>query len=873
MSFKTLFKWFSYLLVFILLQNSMFAQSGSLTDEQFNEHLKSYINKLLMQYGEQSIEKERYLVQQIRMINEEIKSRVGSVSTKRVQYFNKLQGSLSEIRALKNRLPASSGQLYSFIEDLEKRIESTIDKGVMDYKRQRVFDDAIQLLYLAEELIKLDPAINISANPQIAEGLSKTNKKMASTFGSSGSSFSTGAGGSAATIFDVYKEWQKTERIKYHLRLTDIELIKTRLIKKSTVNDLQRMFKRELRHAGQAFNFRYFELAQLSFAEILKKYSQTGDLDDISFYMAECNYQLGRFNMAEEQFEELINEYPSSSFAPKTYKRLIEINSHFERYGDAVNHFRQMQNIISASDSEYEESLLMAVNASLNGKFFEDAVSLSYEFSPQSPLYDYARFIQAKALSGAQNFEEAFTILKSILETSNLEPDFRFDILAKMGYIQYELGKPKEAIIYYDQIAGSYSNYDRVLMGYGWSFYNIEIEKRITDRNFKNAKQYLELVINNFLNSEYNLEARTLLGYINQLEFDTNGAIDNFRFAYNAKEVKQQSDDLNEQQSKLQEVLNSANRLERQAIEAKNLSAFNRAIIMREKVEQPLFKLKYSDLSPVGMAAKNEVGRLKNQLQELDRLKEKAVEKNDDVLVERIETMQLKIYRAINSYPLESSSVLGFNYFDEHPLARKESVVESENKKISQMRTESSKERTEIIREIARLDIQIQNAKSRRDYKKLANLEISKDRFVDLVKKLDYLDTWVYSMKMRQTNINLNRWSDYGAFGLANVNFAVRSQQKEQIGLMREQIQKINDLLAKRKQNVVHKIRQIQNEITLMTRRVRRQERIREREELNRQFEESYFDTHETETIETDDVNNTDINTIPPSFDDEESDQ
>jgi len=872
MSFKTLSKWFSYLLVFILFQNSINAQTGIMTDEQFSDHLKSYINKLLTRHGENNIEKERYLVQQIRMINEEIKSRVGSVSSKRAQYFDKLEGSLSEIRALKNRLPASGGQLSSFIDDLENRIESTIDNGVMDYKRQRVFDDAVQLLYLAEELIKLDPAINLSANPQIVKGLSSANQKMVSTFGSSGSVLSKDISSTPSTIFDVYNEWQKTERIKYHLRLTDIELVKKRLIKKSTIGDLKRMFDREIQHAVQAFNFSYYELAQLSFAEILKKYSQVGELDDIQFYMAESNFQLGRFNMAEEQFEEVINEFPASAYTPKTYKRLIEITNHFERYSETIDHFKQMQNIISSSDKEYEESLLMTINASLNGKFYEEAVSLSYEISPQSPLYNYSRFIQAKALSGAQNFEEAFTVLQSILETANLEPDFRFDILAKMGYIQYELGNPQQSIVYYDEIAGNYSNYDRVLMGYGWAFYKMEIDKLISERNFKNAKQYLELVINNFLNSEYNLEARTLLGYINQLEFDTNGAINNFRYAFNAKEIKQHSDNLNEQQTKLEEVVKKSNRLESRALQSKNMEAFNRAIVMREKVEQPLFKLKYSDLSPVGMAATNEIGRLKSQLTELDRLKQKALDKNDDVLVDRIETMQLKIYRTINSYPLESSTVLGFNYFDEHPLARKESVVESENNKIAEMRSESTTERKEIVRKLARLDIQIQNAKSRRDYKKLSNLEISKDRFVDLLKKLDYLDTWVYSMKMRQTNINLGRWSDYGAFGLANVNFAIRGMQKEQIGQMREQIQKINDLLMKRKQNVVHKIRQIQNEITLMTRRVRRQERVREREELNRQFEESYFDTHETETKETDDINNTD-NTIPPSFEEDESDQ
>jgi hypothetical protein len=346
---------------------------------------------------------------------------------------------------------------------------------------------------------------------------------------------------------------------------------------------------------------------------------------------------------------------------------------------------------------------------------------------------------------------------------------------------------------------------------------------------------------------------------------DAKEAISNFRYAYNAKEIKLLSDDLNAQQNKLEEIVKTSAELEKKALQSRNIDAFNRAIEMREKVEEPLFKLKYSDLSPVGMAARNQIGQLKSQADELERLKQKAYEKNEEAIVDRIEEMQLKIYRAINAYPEANESSLGFNYFDEHPLARKESVVENENRKREDIRQETRQQRNEIAQKISRLDVEIANAKSRRDYKKLAHLEISRERFVDLLAKLDYVETWVYSMKMQGTNINLSRWSDYGAFGMANVNFAVRQQQKEQIGTMREQIQKINDLLMRRKENVEHRIGQITDEITLMTRRVRRQERIREREELNRQFEESYFDTHETES-ENPNLND---NTLPPSFDDE----
>ena len=76
-----------------------------------------------------------------------------------------------------------------------------------------------------------------------------------------------------------------------------------------------------------------------------------------------------------------------------------------------------------------------------------------------------------------------------------------------------------------------------------------------------------------------------------------------------------------------------------------------------------------------------------------------------------------------------------------------------------------------------------------------------------------------------------------------------------------DQIVKINSILNSRKRLIEHKIQLIEGEINLMTRKVRQQERLREREELNRKFEESYFDTHTTEIESTSDV--------PPEFNEE----
>jgi len=854
----------------LLFVSSVLAQTD-LTTQQFNQHLEEYIQERLTRVSKESLDKERFLIQQIRMLNDEIKSRVANVSEKRDNYFSKLERNLNEIRDLKRRLPGGSGgSLIGFINDLEKRIELTLENGIIDYKRQQVFDDAVQLLYLAEELMKLDPASNLSENPRIAEGIQETRAKFRTSFGDIVPSAGSGAPAGQATIFNLYDEWQRTERLSYLVRLTDVQIVKKRLLKNGTIAEIERMFKRELFRASEAFNLGRYEVARMSFDEMIEAYPSVGALDDVTFYKGESNFYLGRYNQARQDYQSVITNYPASAYVGESYRRLIYIADHFEQYDQAISYFRQMQSILSSQDYNYQRALLLAVNAAFKGGLFQDAVTLAYEIDPQSPYYDTVRFIQAQALAGTQNLEDARDAFNAILGERNLEPEFRFDVLTKLGFVLYEMGLPDQAVEKFKLINPDYSRYDLVMLGFGWSYYKIELDKRLSqNRDFSDAKRYLEIIVNDYTNSEYALEARTLLGYINQLEFDTNGAIDNFRYAYNAKDVKLLSDELNTQQDELEKIVDTAHDLEQEALVERNVEAFNRAVRMRESVEGPLFKLKYADLSPVGAAAASEVTRLRGQLEELDRLKALAVERNESEAVDRIEEMQLKIYRAINSFSGQQDSPLGFNYFDEHPLARKESVVEHDNARLIEMREESRTQREQILQKIARLDVEILNAKSRRDYKKMSNLEVAKNRFEDLLNKLDYVESWVYSMKTRSTNINLARWSDYGAFGLANVNFAVRALKDQQISDMRSQIQEINDLLNNRKQEIVHKINQIEDEITLMTRRVRRQERIREREELYRQFEESYFDTHESETeqpLNTVPPNNT----LPPNFEEEE---
>lgn len=837
----------------------------------FNQRLQAYVDELVGDLAKESIYRERFLVQQIRMINEEIKSRVGNPTEIRRQYFDRLQERLAEIKELKARLGRSGSRaLDGFIKELENRIKQTINAGVVDFKRQKVIEDAVQLLYLAEEMIKLDPGSSLEDDPRISTGLSKAQSGFLQSFGQESSYRPRSAASTVeepATIFDVYEEWRTTERLKYQLRWTDIQIIKNRLIRNATSLEKMRMFRRELRQAAEAFNYGYYDLSERSFAEIQKRYSDMGTLDDVIFYRAESNFIMGRYNHAEKGFNKLMTEAPSSVYLPTAYKRLMFIDMHFEEYESVLENFRRMQAVVASNDPNYDEARFLAAVAGLKGGYFGDAVSHASEIPPSSEYYFQGRYVLAEALAGGQNLQEAVSTFTSLISGTAVDPEMRFNILLKLGYIAYEMGNPQAAIRYFDQIASTFSRYDRVLIGYGWAHYKIEIDKELIDqRDLTAAKKYLELLLDLFPNSDYYLEARTLLGYVNQLELNPNAALRNFEYAFAMRDVKELSDDMNAERDRIRGMLDETEKLERKALKNNNPAAYERVKQLKSNLEKPMVELSYSDLSSVGVAAGSEISKLKNQINELDQLKKIAAEKGDKQIVKRIETMQLRIYRAINEYPVYNRSALGVNYFDEHPLARKESVVENQNSKVLQMREESRQEREKILQHIARLDVEISNARLRKDYTKLVRLELQRDRFNDLLKKFDYLESWTYSLDVRQTNINLARWSDYGAFGMANVNFAIRNLQREQATQMLDQINEINNAILERKENLEHIIAQIEDEITLMTRRVRRQERIREREELERQFEESYFDTHQSE-LEQQRVPDT---TLPPQMEEEE---
>ena len=319
-----------FLFLYFLLPHFVLTQKFSQEELEFYRALRSYVRSELIDFSRDFIIEEKFLIEQMRQINFEIRSRITNYDDVRTKYFEGLQERVNELSALKERISRTgSSKLLQFVNELQSRINVTINEGVIDFRRQKVFEDALQLLYLAEQMLNLDTGARIDSDPKISKGILESHDKFLSAFGEQKEITFTGSFDKKATIFDLFQEWKKTNIIEYKLRWTDVSIVKNKLISEGTAAEKDRMFKRELKSAVLAFNYRYYDLADRFFEELINTYDFITSKDDIYFYWAESNYNLGRYTIAKKYYMEVVDNYPGSPFIADVYDKLTRIGINF----------------------------------------------------------------------------------------------------------------------------------------------------------------------------------------------------------------------------------------------------------------------------------------------------------------------------------------------------------------------------------------------------------------------------------------------------------------------------------------------------------------------------------------------------------------
>lgn len=812
--------------------------------------LVQYVYEQYLRHGEETIPEQKFLISLMDLVNREVSKRLKNPGKARKKYFGELHGMLEEIEILKRRLKAANiRELDTFVNDLSRRIKITIDRGEVDFKKKKVFEDGLQMLYVSEETIKMDQ----SESPgDISANIARSKERLLKAFGEVDNDDGNILG-RPPTIYDLFVEWRRTEEVKYSLRLADVRLARKNLLKSAGLQEVQRMFNEEIKLAYTRFNYADYELAELLLSDVSEEYPLWGirNIDDVLFYKAESNFALNRLMHAEEDYNELIRQYPSTTYLAEVYGRLVQIHYTMNNYGKVVEFANLYQNLAALSNPEYYDIQFLQSMAHYQMGNFDETVATLLNVPEGHAYYYLAQYFIGNAYLDSDLLDDAVTSYLKLVNDLEAPAYLHARSLYKLSVVEYERDNYLAAINYLNEVAPGFSQYDKVLNALAWCYYEVERSKPAGEkRDFSQARFYAKRLIADYYASPYKMEATGLLAYINQSENEPLEAIDLYREVYQEK-VKRGS---------IETYIGERNRLEslhRDAIEEKeaalregNSEAYIRATDLIARLQVEIHGLDISETSSSGLLMFQEANAVIDQIKELNQLRLAAEESNNSVAVDRIDSLRVRLGAILETFPDEVFDPKSrVNFFDDYPVSKYVTEEELHHQQLEQKKKEVLDEIARIDMLVKEMDGQIVQASSRNNFDLVAKYEQKRRHLLQLKKRYDFLYVGIQETSSQENPYpEFNRWGDLGAFGIINVYFDQKQKSQGKLVKVADVFERVNKQLNYRKQVIEDKIKKIESEVRFMTMKARMEERARLRAERERAFRESYFDTRESET-------------------------
>lgn len=816
------------------------------SEEEFQNALSSYIKNLFVDFSEESIAKEKFLIALMRLVNHEMGSRIVNRRAAIERYFNDLKNQLDELRQLKGRLKtAGISELDAYVDELEVRMKTALNSDKLDYKKKKVFEDALQLLYVAEEMIKLD---QLSDPSNLNRKISRSKDQLLSAFGEVGE-LQNVALDVAPTIFNLFDEWRKTESFQYSARLTDVKVARSNLLKSGPVENISRMFADQLRYAYVNFNDFDYELAERLLEDLIQTYGKAGvrDFEDVYYYWGECNFALSRLLRAQQIFSQFLEQYPNTAYLSRTYGRLIQIAYKLERFEEVQRYFSIYQNVASPSEEEYYDIQFVVALSFYSLSDFNNAVEVLLSIPENNDFYAFAQYLIGTMYTAGQNYDLAIDVFNSLVNSRKTPLEFRNRSLLKLAQINYERSAYQQAITYVSSIPESFSRYDRVLNLLAWAHFMIEQngQSETEQRDYSQAKMYALNLLKDYYGSEHRMEAESLLGYIYQLENKLSLARNFYKNVYDSKTSRRSITEFLDERDSLIVLYNQALDREQEALREENRDAYQLAASTSTRIQEQIWELDYNEISSVGEELSQEINDLLFQMDEMNLLKEKARASGNTAAMVRIDSLINRLRTSIEMIPEAYSEQAMM--FSAYPVARRVANFEFNTRKNNQIRTEILDEINQIDLRLDALKTEVERARFKEDFKKVVSLEQKIQKLLAVRKKYDQLYAESFDLSPGVTYTEFDRWGDFGAVGIIDVDFGQRDRLQGRMANVSGLYNSIVDRISKRREVVEDQLKKIEAEIRFMTMKARLEERQRLRAEREQSFRETYFDTRTSE--------------------------
>jgi len=818
-----------FLLMFILFLSAcrnVFGALETIEDGKLDYYLKLRKEEFL----QTMIDKEKFLLNIAENVNDELWSRRDEGVEPSDMGINLLLSPKEVLAQEYTEEMMVLADLLDEIQRLEKRARQTVD-----------FEALEQLSKLKSQVgrvIQRQTGIN-QASIEISEkadvSTNNVNNKTGVSVAEDPVNSDLGNMERAEALFD---QWKYNRLLDYMHKMTQYNFLRIKLINTANAGQKRRMFQRDLRTALETFSEGDFALARMQLKDVLNTYSNISQLDDVQYYYCESCYGLNYMDEALAGYEQLIKDYPKSSFRIKALMRVIGI--HFI-YGDVAAIFENYQTLLYQKSRIDVESLgvitYLTGYAYFKSGHYGSALHILQNVPQQTSYYYSARYLVAACHSNLNQEDNAISVYQTL---SELRVQFKNDpmlfqirnnALLKLGLIYYERGENQPAMNYFERVSRDHSHYDLTLIAKAWSTYRSGQH----DETLKNVEGLLQ----NSLLSNYSYEAKVLAASSNEVLGHTDRAMDNLRQVYIAGQRVSQADEIAAGSPAGSDEMNELEQWEAAALH----SRYNEILSEVKKVSAFLHSGKEDEWSVADQnrsdSETNQEKKLKEEIRNLEGMEKQARLNQRNDLLRTIRGLKSELIVTLNEHS-RSSSGSDRGYYDD-PIIQRMGMAEYLRYLCRSLITETLREKERTKVDIQNAEKLIKEAVSKGHFSIMVQMEMKKTELEDYYGRLNQYEVWLRENFPQDIKLDLDQWASFSGYGISNINFSRIKEVEAKIAGISQTIAALDHVYSAKRKDLQGRIQGLLDDVVKIEEQMRKEADKKEQLEKERFFKVEYF--------------------------------
>jgi TolA-binding protein len=759
------------------------------------------------EFMQMMIPKEKFLLDEVRNIHEEIRER-----------------NMEGIRALDLGLDEAVTQKES-ISDLYSR---EIDR----------------ILRLSQEIARLERLARLKSDMRILESLAGLKKQIQDMLGRN--PFSTGSAASDSSKIkppeararktdpsfsgtDLFEEWKYNQLLDYKTKQTLYEYLAIRLIRTASPAQEKRMFQRELKTALERYAGGEYVLARMHLMRLLEQYGEKMTLDDVLFYAAECSYAMNHLDESLDTYRRLLAAFPASPLRAKTLVKIVYIDYLYKENGRLFADYDSLLRYERGLDAESFGAVSYLVGlARFQERQYPEAADCLRRVPAGASTHYPALYLTAVTQSNLGNDDNALAIYHGIADQDSKAKNdpvltqMKNNALLKLGLMYYERGENRRAISLFNRISQEYTQYDLGLLGKAWSAY----KSGRPAEALENAEQ----VIDHAVFSTYAYEAKVLAARSKELLGQKEAAIRDLKqvtlAGSSAETVKEES-------LRLEQVESN----EKTTLEERQRRLFSEADRIRQFLGSPGIQ------AGGGGAMAVKAGQLTGRIRILDSLETEAGAGKDSLQLEKIRKLRGSLYSTLQgSMQRPVLSQTG------DPLIQRMGMSGYLKYLFGTLLRETLREKGETRNSIREASALAEQARRQGQTGINVTMEIKQEELEEYLKKLNQYEVWLRENQPQEFRVELDMWAGISQYGISNINFSRIKDIDARISDISKSLATIEKTYADKRNELENRIQGLLNDVAQIEKQMRQDEDERRQKEKERFFKNEYFERQKTES-------------------------